>query len=29
MVLNLLQKHSLEETKDLLERSFAEYFSLV
>lgn len=25
MVLNLLQKHSLEEAKDLLERSFAEY----
>ncbi|TVQ47901.1 MAG: DEAD/DEAH box helicase [Gloeocapsa sp. DLM2.Bin57] len=25
MVLNLLQKHSLEEIKDLLQRSFAEY----
>lgn len=25
MVLNLLQKHSLEQAKDLLERSFAEY----
>ncbi len=25
MVLNLLQKHSLEEAKDLMERSFAEY----
>jgi superfamily II RNA helicase len=25
MVLNLLQKHTLEEAKDLLERSFAEY----
>jgi superfamily II RNA helicase len=27
MVLNLLQKHSLEECKDLLERSFAEYLA--
>lgn len=27
MVLNLLQKHSLEEAKDLLERSFAEYLA--
>jgi superfamily II RNA helicase len=28
MVLNLLQKHTLEEAKDLLERSFAEYLAL-
>ncbi|MFN5515749.1 MAG: DEAD/DEAH box helicase, partial [Cyanobacteriota bacterium] len=27
MVLNLLQKHSVEEAKDLLERSFAEYLA--
>ncbi|MGA1622051.1 MAG: helicase-related protein, partial [Synechocystis sp.] len=27
MVLNLLQKHSLEEAKNLLERSFAEYLA--
>jgi len=27
MVLNLLQKHSIEEAKDLLERSFAEYLA--
>ncbi len=27
MVLNLLQKHSLEQAKDLLERSFAEYLA--
>ncbi len=27
MVLNLLQKHTLEETKDLLELSFAEYLA--
>jgi superfamily II RNA helicase len=27
MVLNLLQKHSLSEAKDLLERSFAEYLA--
>ena len=27
MVLNLLQKHTLEEAKDLLERSFAEYLA--
>lgn len=27
MVLNLLQKHSLDEVKDLLERSFAEYLA--
>lgn len=27
MVLNLLQKHTLEECKDLLERSFAEYLA--
>ena len=27
MVLNLLQKHSLEEAKELLERSFAEYLA--
>ena len=27
MVLNLLQKHSLREAKDLLERSFAEYLA--
>lgn len=27
MVLNLLQKHSLEEVKELLERSFAEYLA--
>jgi superfamily II RNA helicase len=27
MVLNLLQKHSLNEAKDLLERSFAEYLA--
>ncbi|MEM1366844.1 MAG: DEAD/DEAH box helicase [Cyanobacteria bacterium P01_H01_bin.15] len=28
MVLNLLQKHSLEEVKTLLERSFAEYLAI-
>lgn len=28
MVLNLLQKHTREEAKDLLERSFAEYLAL-
>ena len=27
MVLNLLQKHTLEQSKDLLERSFAEYLA--
>lgn len=27
MVLNLLQKHSIQEAKDLLERSFAEYLA--
>ncbi|RMF28133.1 MAG: DEAD/DEAH box helicase [Cyanobacteria bacterium J083] len=27
MVLNLLQKHSIKETKELLERSFAEYLA--
>jgi superfamily II RNA helicase len=29
MVLNLLQKHSLEEAKDLLEKSFAEYLARI
>ena len=28
MVLNLLHKHTIEETKELLERSFAEYLAL-
>ncbi len=29
MVLNLLQKHTIEEAKDLLERSFAEYLAQI
>jgi superfamily II RNA helicase len=29
MVLNLLQKHSIEEAKELLERSFAEYLAQI
>jgi superfamily II RNA helicase len=29
MVLNLLQKHTLEEAKDLLEKSFAEYLAQI